>query len=176
MPSENPIEIAAREFARLKTIADQALGQVPAEQFFVTLGEGENSIALVVKHVSGNMASRWTDFLTSDGEKPWRDRDREFEIDENDSRESLDAAWEKGWGVLLATVAGLGVADVDRAVVIRGESLTVLQAIQRQLSHYAYHVGQLVFLARHLVGADWVSLSVARGKSKQFNQNPTKYL
>lgn len=176
MATETVIESATREFKRLKRLADRALQQIPGDAFFSTLAEDDNSVAILVKHLSGNMRSRWSDFLDSDGEKPWRNRDREFEIDANDSRESLDAAWETGWRALFAALSTLGPDDLDRVVKIRGEELTVLQAIHRQLPHYAYHVGQLVFLARHFAGERWQTLSVRRGGSTEFNANPEKYL
>jgi hypothetical protein len=157
-------------------LADGALAQVPGDRFFAVLSADENSIAVLVKHVSGNMRSRWTDVLTTDGEKPWRDRDAEFEIGPGDSRDALEAAWERGWLALFEALTPLRGTDLGRTVVIRGEQLTVLQAIHRQLTHYAYHVGQIVLLARHLAGDAWKTLSIARGQSGRFNASPKSYL
>jgi hypothetical protein len=168
--------MATREFARLKVLADGALAQVPPDRYFTVLSEGGNSVATIVKHLGGNMRSRWTDFLTTDGEKPWRDRDREFELDGGDSREALQAQWEEGWRVLFAALSPLRAGDEERVIVIRGESMTVSQAIHRQLTHYAYHVGQLVFLAKHFAADEWKTLSVPRGGSKQFNAAPETYI
>lgn len=168
--------LVLREFKRLKQLGDRAIQQLPAEQFFTTLGDGDNSVALLIKHVSGNMLSRWSDFLNSDGEKPDRNRDSEFVVMPHDSREQLMTRWEEGWATLFNALSPLGPADLDRSVTIRGERLTVLQAINRQLTHYAYHVGQLVFLAKHFVGEEWVSLSIPKGKSEDFNREPRKYL
>ena len=177
MPTDTYLDEVQREFRRLKHLADGALVQLSgAESLYATLAEGDNSIAVIMKHTSGNMRSRWTDFLTSDGEKPWRDRDAEFEIGPDDTPEALDAAWERGWQVLFDALAPLGAAELGRPVVIRGEQLTVLQAINRQLPHYAYHVGQIVFLAKHLTGDAWKTLSIARGQSGSFNASPQRYL
>ncbi len=176
MSNETALETVTRECKRLKDLAERAMGQVPPDRFATALSEGGNSIAVIVKHMSGNMRSRWTEFLTSDGEKPWRDRDREFEIDQDDTREALLARWEEGWRALFATLAGLGPDDLGRTVTIRREPMTVSQAIHRQLTHYAYHVGQIVVLAKHLAGGDWKTLSVARGESARFNDAPDTYL
>lgn len=173
---ENYIQIVGREFKRLKGLADAALAQVDAEQFFAIPTDGDNSAAIIVKHVGGNMISRWSDFLTSDGEKPGRDRDTEFMILPGESRERLSASWEQGWSILFAALEPLSPADLNRIVTIRGEPLTVLQAINRQLTHYAYHVGQIVYVAKHLRGASWRSLSIPVGRSKQFNRDPAKYV
>jgi hypothetical protein len=176
MPSESRFDTAEREFGRLKRLADGALEQVPRDRYFEALVEDGNSIAILVKHLGGNLRSRWADFLASDGEKPWRDRDAEFEIGPDDSRESLEERWEEGWMLLFDALRGLGSDDEERPVSIRGETLTAYQAVQRQLTHYAYHVGQIVFLARTFAGGDWRSLSVPRGESKRFNAAPDPYL
>jgi uncharacterized damage-inducible protein DinB len=176
MTAERHAETAAREFRKLKALADRALARVPDDRYFTVPSEGANSLALLVKHMSGNMRSRWTEFLTSDGEKPWRDRDGEFEIGPDDTRAALSARWEEGWRLLFAALEGLGADDESRSVTIRGESLTVTQAIVRQLSHYAYHTGQIVYLAKQFAGRDWESLSVPRGGSKRFNEHPDPYL
>jgi hypothetical protein len=156
------IETTRSELERLKRIGEQALAQVPDNAFFTELSDVDNSLAIVVKHLAGNMRSRWRDFLTTDGEKPDRNRDSEFVIGPNDSRERLMEAWEGGWGMLFAALAELDDGDAGRTVTVRGKELTVLQAVSRQLVHYAYHVGQMVYLARHFAGADWQTLSLPR--------------
>jgi len=175
-PQENYIQLAAREFRRTKTLADGAMAQITSEQFFATPSEGDNSIAIIVKHVGGNLLSRWTDFLTSDGEKPGRNRDTEFEITADDTQQSLMQQWESGWTALCSALEPLNDADLERTITIRGEPLTVLQAINRQLTHYSYHVGQIVYVAKHYAGDSWRTLSVAKGKSKEFNAKPAKYI
>jgi hypothetical protein len=173
---ENYIQLVVREFKRLKSLGDGAISQVSAEQFFAVPGPGDNSIAVIVKHVGGNLVSRWTDFLTTDGEKPGRDRDTEFQVLADDTQEHLLGVWEKGWGALFSALEPLADADLDRTITIRGEPLTVLQAINRQLAHYAYHVGQIVYVAKHHAGKSWRSLSIPVGASAQFNRNPAKYV
>lgn len=170
------LELASRELRRTKDLAEKAIAQVDDAAFFAVLGEDENSIAIIVKHVAGNLRSRFRDFLTTDGEKPDRNRDSEFVIEPGDSREALLAAWEAGWGTLFDALAPLSAEDLARTVTIRGEPLTVLQAIGRQMTHYAYHVGQIVLLARHFAGGGWKSLSIPRGQSAAFNQRPASYL
>jgi hypothetical protein len=159
---------AVREFRKAKGLADRALAQVEDADLFRTLDPESNSIAVVLKHLSGNMRSRWRDFLTSDGEKPDRDRDAEFEIDAADTRPALLERWEEGWTRLFEALAALSPRDLQREVAIRREPHTVMQAIQRQLTHYAYHVGQIVLLARHFAGPRWKSLSIPKGRSRQF--------
>src|SRR4051812_9221850 len=176
MPAEDYIALVLREFTQLKRLADRAIAQLPAEALFAKPGPLDNSVAIIMKHVGGNMRSRWQDFLTSDGEKPDRNRDLEFTLVPEDSREKIFALWENGWATLFRELKPLGAPDLDRLVKIRGEPITVLQAINRQLTHYAYHVGQIVYLAKHLVGAPWESLSIPVGKSAQFNQAPAKYI
>jgi hypothetical protein len=176
MNKENYVQLVAREFKRLKALGDGAISQVSSEHFFAIPAPGDNSIAVIVKHVGGNLISRWTDFLTSDGEKPGRDRDTEFQILADDTRERLLANWEKGWGALFSALEPLSDADLNRTITIRGEPLTVLQAINRQLTHYAYHVGQIVFVAKHYAGKSWRSLSIPVGASVEFNRNPVKYV
>jgi Protein of unknown function (DUF1572) len=163
------LEDARRQFHGQKKLAEKALAQVSDAEFFRVLDSEDNSIALVVKHVAGNLRSRWTDFLTSDGEKPDRHRDSEFEKESRDSRESLMERWEAGWRDLFENVDPLAAGDLERVVSIRGERHTVVKAINRQLTHYAYHVGQIVFLAKHFAGERWESLSIPRGKSEEFN-------
>ena len=160
---------AILQFRKYKKLAEGALAQVADGDFFRTLDPEENSVALVVKHMAGNMGSRWTSFLTSDGEKAGRNRDEEFEVRETDTRESLTAAWEAGWAKLFDALAGLQAGDLLREIPIRGESHSVIQAVHRQLTHYAYHVGQIVFLARHFAGPRWKSLSIPKGLSGEFD-------
>ena len=169
-------QLAVRELHRLKSLADKAMAQVDDAGFATVLGSDENSIAIVVKHMAGNMRSRFRDFLTTDGEKPDRNRDGEFEIGDADSRAALQQAWEDGWRIVFAAVEPLTEEDLARTVTIRGEAMTALQAVTRQLTHYAYHVGQIVMLARHHAGDRWTSLSIPRGGSAAFNQAPAAYL
>ena len=152
------------ELRRLKTEADKAMAQVDAQQFFSLIDPDANSIALIVKHVAGNMRSRWTDFLTTDGEKPNRNRDSEFEREEADTRERILVRWEEGWTLVFDTISALHPQDLGQTVVIRGEPHTVLQAISRQLCHYATHVGQIVLLAKHFAGPQWRTLSIPKTK------------
>ena len=139
------------------------------EKFFETIDGESNSIAIIVKHLAGNMRSRWTDFLTSDGEKPDRHRDQEFLILDGDTRASLEKCLEDGWKLFFDAVGPLQDSDLQRTVTIRGEEHTVSQALCRQIAHYSYHVGQIVTLARHLRGSEWKTLSIAKGKSEEFN-------
>jgi hypothetical protein len=154
-------------FQSQKKTAEKALVQINDETFFHKPGEFSNSIAAIVKHVGGNLASRWTEFLTTDGEKPWRNRDTEFEIGPEDTREKLLGIWEKGWSALTGTLAGLREEDFAKKVRIRGEELTVSQAVNRSLTHTAYHVGQIVYLARLLTKGDWKWITIPPGQSKQ---------
>lgn len=170
------ISVVIQEFEGMKRLADKAIAQLSPERFFAKPADTDNSIAILVKHVSGNMRSRWTDFLASDGEKLDRKRDAEFVILPEDTREGLLASWEESWGLLFAALKPLQSMDLARSVRIRGEPLSVLQAINRQHTHYAYHVGQIVYLAKYFVGAQWNSLSIPVGQSEQFNRAPTKYL
>lgn len=152
-----------------KKLADRAIAQVSDEQLLAAIDPESNSIAVVMKHVAGNMRSRWTDFLTADGEKPDRHRDQEFELAGSDTRESLLERWEDGWRLTLETIDALGWQDLEKTVTIRGEPHTVVEAINRQVAHYAYHVGQIVFLARHFAGTAWQSLSIPKGQSEAYN-------
>lgn len=160
---------AALQLRKLKGLADRAVAQTRDEDFFRTLDPESNSIALIMKHVSGNMRSRWTGFLTSDGEKPDRDRDSEFVVAAGDTKSAILERWETAWALLFAAVTPLTTTDLGRTVTIRGEAHTVLQAINRQLTHYASHVGQIMLLAKHFAGPAWRSLSIPRGKSKEFD-------
>ena len=163
------VEDSLAIFRQCKALADRAMAQVTDTQLFLTLDEEANSIAIVAQHMAGNMLSRWTDFLTSDGEKPSRNRDSEF-IDPPDTRAGLLAMWESGWACLFTALEPLTDADLGRTVLIRGEAHSVMQAINRQIAHYAQHVGQIVLLAKHYAGGKWQSLSVPRNKSAEFNR------
>jgi len=147
-----------------KKMAEGAIQQVTDEQLFATLDEEMNSIAIIVKHMTGNMRSRWTDFLTSDGEKPDRNRDMEF-VEPSATREELLARWNEGWDSVFHALDPLTDSDLERKVTIRGEPHSVMQAINRQIAHYAYHCGQIVFLAKHFKANEWKSLSVPRNRS-----------
>jgi hypothetical protein len=160
---------ALKIFRSNKQLAERAIAQLADDELFVAIDAEANSVAVIVRHLAGNMRSRWTDFLTSDGEKPDRDRDSEFVLDERTSREDVLRWWEEGWRVVFAAVEPLRPEDLLRRVPIRGEPHTVVEAINRQLSHYAQHVGQIVFLAKHLKSSDWQTLSIARGQSGKFN-------
>lgn len=161
------VEDSLSLFRYYKSLADRAMAQVSDEQLGIALDQEMNSIAVNVKHMAGNMRSRWTDFLTTDGEKPDRNRDSEFEAPPV-SRAELMELWEAGWDLVFKAIEPLTEADLARRVTIRGEAHSVLQAINRQLTHYAYHCGQIVLLAKHFQAANWKSLSVPRGKSGEF--------
>lgn len=156
-------------FRYYKQLAEKAMGQVREDQLFAVLDGEMNSVAVIVKHMAGNMRSRWTDFLTSDGEKPDRDRDSEF-ADPPVSREALLAMWEAGWQRVFEALEPLLERDLQRTVTIRGEAHSVMQAINRQVAHYSYHCGQIVLLAKHFAGAEWKTLTVPRKQSAEFNQ------
>jgi hypothetical protein len=167
--AEHYLQDAVRVFRGQKRLADGAAAQVSDEEFFRAIDAESNSIALIMKHMAGNMRSRWTDFLTSDGEKPDRHRDSEFVV-EGEDRAAIMERWEAGWRTLFDALESLKPEDIDRAVTIRGEPHTVVEAVNRQLSHYGQHTGQIVFLAKHLKSSDWKTLSIARGKSQDFNR------
>jgi uncharacterized protein DUF1572 len=152
-----------------KKLAEGAIAQVSDSELYIVLDPEMNSIALIVKHMSGNMCSRWTDFLTTDGEKPTRNRDIEFE-DPPATRAELMAMWEFGWSCLCGALEPLTDADLSRTITIRGEAHSVMQAINRQVAHYPYHCGQIVLLAKHFRSSQWQSLSVPRNKSEEFNR------
>ena len=156
-------------FRHYKKLAEGAMAQVTDEQLNVALDDEMNSIAVTVKHMAGNMRSRWTNFLTTDGEKPDRNRDTEF-VDPPATREALMSIWEEGWRRVISAVEPLVEADLSRTVTIRGEQHSVMQAINRQIAHYAYHCGQIVLLAKHLQHDNWKSLSVPRNKSAEYNR------
>lgn len=163
------IEDSLSLFRQYKKLAEGAMAQVTDRELAIVLDPEMNSIALIVKHMAGNMRSRWTDFLTSDGEKPDRHRDSEF-IDAPRDRVALMELWESGWGHVFAAIEPLSDADLSRTITIRGEAHSVMQAINRQIAHYAYHCGQIVMLAKHFRSSEWKTLSVARGKSEEINR------
>jgi hypothetical protein len=163
------IEDALAVFRQYKLLGERAMAQVSDAQLFASLDEESNSIAIIVKHITGNMRSRWTDFLTTDGEKPDRNRDCEF-VDPPATREALLSEWEDGWARVFGAIEPLTDEDLARVVTIRGEAHSVMQAINRQLAHYPQHVGQIVLLAKHYAGEQWQTLSVARNKSGEFNR------
>jgi hypothetical protein len=169
-PDSEYLADALRELRRLKKLAERAIEQVSDDELFRQIDLEANSIATIVKHMSGNMRSRFTDFLTADGEKPDRNRDAEFVIEPGTTRENVLVAWESGWHGVLRTLEPLAADDLGRDVFIRGERHSVLQAINRQVVHYAYHIGQIVLLAKHFRSTAWKSLSIPRGQSEQFNQ------
>src|ERR1700694_5412831 len=156
-------------FRYYKKRGERAMAQCPEEALFTTLDTESNSIAIIVKHMAGNMRSRWTDFLTTDGEKPDRNRDAEFETPPQ-TRAGLVALWEAGWRICFDALEPLSEEDLTRTVTIRTEPHSVMQAINRQIGHYAHHVGQIVFLAKHFAGANWQTLSVPKRKSADFNR------
>lgn len=167
--STSYIEDSISLFHYYKKLGEGAIEQVTDEQLFATLDPEMNSIAIIVKHIAGNMRSRWTNFLTSDGEKPDRHRDTEFEQPPAE-RAELMRVWNEGWSRLFEALEPLSDSDIERSVSIRGEPHSVMQAINRQIAHYSYHVGQIVFLAKHLNASGWKSLSVPRNKSAEFNR------
>ena len=161
---------ATKRLKYYKDLGDKAMAQIDPDGLFYSPGEESNSIAVVVQHMHGNMMSRWTNFLTEDGEKPWRQRDKEFE-NLPATREAILEIWEEGWQCLFGALNALKPSDLGKTVTIRQEPLTVIDAINRQLAHYPYHVGQIVYLARMLKKQEWKSLSIPRGQSEQYNQS-----
>jgi hypothetical protein len=170
MQSDRYLKDVIGQFEKLKDLADKALAQVSDDDYFKLISEVSNSLGIIVKHMAGNMRSRWRDFLTTDGEKPDRNRDSEFIIEEGETRGTIMKNWENGWGYLFETLKRLEPDDLDRTVYIRSEPHTVMEAVHRQLTHYAYHIGQIVYLARHFAGGKWQTLSVPRGDSEAFNE------
>ena len=163
------LEDALRTFREYKKLAEGAFAQTSDEDFFRTIDNESNSIAVIIKHIAGNMLSRWTDFLTTDGEKPERNRDMEFVMLPDTTKDEMLAYWEKGWKCTFAAIEPLTPDDLMRTVRIRGEDHTVVQAINRQIAHYANHIGQIVYLANHFKSSEWQSLSVPKNKSAEFN-------
>jgi hypothetical protein len=160
------------EYRRYRALGDEAMAQLDPEQLHARLGASDNSIATIVTHMAGNLRSRFTDFLSSDGEKPWRDRDREF-VPGEPSRDELLRAWNEGWTTLFDSLARLSDADLERTVTIRALPLTVLDALHRSLAHASYHVGQIVYVAKSLRGDRWRYLSIPPGQSEAYRLNPT---
>lgn len=172
--STNYIAISVAIFRQYKLLAENALEQVSHEEYFFQPDAESNSLYLLIKHLSGNMQSRWTDFLTTDGEKPWRNRDSEFEMNEQPDTEQIKQLWEKGWACLFEALNNLEETNLSDTVYIRGEAHSVLEAINRQIAHYSYHVGQLVFLAKIIRQEQWKTLSIAKGQSEAYNKHINK--
>jgi Protein of unknown function (DUF1572) len=168
--SQHFLDEVRRQLRGHKRLGEGAIAQLQDAELFVELDPESNSVAILVKHLAGNMRSRFTDFLTTDGEKPDRHRDWEFELAANATRDEVMRWWEQGWGCVLAALDSLTPEALLRTVYIREEPLTVLQALNRALAHYAFHVGQIVFLAKHLRSQEWKTLSVPRGESEEFNR------
>jgi hypothetical protein len=162
------LESVKKQFFYYKTLGEKAMEQLEPEQLFVSLNEDTNSIATIVKHLSGNMLSRWTDFLNSDGEKEWRNRDAEFE-NTIKTKEELLANWNTGWDCFLDALDGLEAEQLSQIIYIRNEGHTVIEAINRQLAHYPYHIGQIIFYAKMLKNNEWTSLSIPKNKSNSYN-------
>jgi hypothetical protein len=168
------LEEAFRQMRGHKRLSEGAIAQLSDEELFRTIDPESNSVAVLMKHMAGNMRSRFTDFLATDGEKPTRHRDQEFIIDANTTRADVMHHWEAGWSVVFNTLQSLKPEDVVKTVTVRGELHTVLQAINRQIAHYAHHSGQIVFLAKHLRSRGWKTLSIPRGKSEEVNAGELK--
>jgi hypothetical protein len=168
------LDEAHRQMRGHKRLAEAAMAQLKDHELFLTLDPESNSIAIIVKHMAGNMRSRFTELLTTDGEKADRHRDQEFELLAATTRADLTTMWEEGWTRVFATIEALKPQDLMRKVAVRGEPHTVLQAINRQVAHYAYHTGQIVFMAKHLRSGKWKSLSIPRGKSEEYKTEPPK--
>ena len=171
---ETYLENLIRTYRTYKALGDKAMALMPDEHWHTELDANSNSVAVIVKHVSGNFRSRFADFLTTDGEKPDRDRDGEFEMPVRVSREEILRWWERGWATVLSAVEALKPEDLERTITIRGEPLSVMEALNRSISHAAYHVGQIVYLARHFAGPRWMSLSIPKGMSESFQAGDTK--
>lgn len=172
---EEYLKVVRKRFQSVKELGNKTMNQLAEEHIHWRANKESNSIAVIVKHLSGNMLSRWTDFLTTDGEKPTRNRDQEFE-DTIRSMQELKEVWESGWSVLFQALDGLDGADLLKTILIRGESHTVLDAIERQLAHYAYHIGQIVYIGKQIKAADWETLSIPKGKSEVYlEQMKRKY-
>lgn len=168
--SEDFLRSANRQFLYYKTLGEKAIDQLEPEQLFVSLNDDTNSIATIVKHLHGNMLSRWTDFLTTDGEKEWRNRDGEFEsLKQEQTKDTILKQWSQGWECLFNTLNSLKLEDLDKIIYIRNEGHSVLEAINRQLAHYPYHIGQIVFFAKILKKTEWTSLSIPKNKSNNYN-------
>ena len=168
--AQHYLEDAIASYRAYKKLADKALAQLTDDEFFVTLDQESNSVAVIMKHIAGNMFSRWTEFLNTDGEKPDRNRDMEFVIEPETIKAEVMDYWERGWQRTFETLESLKSEDLMRTVTIRGEAHTVVQALNRQLAHYPYHIGQIVFLAKHFRSSEWRSLSIPKNKSAEFNK------
>jgi len=168
--AEGFLQQAFKRLEGYKQMADKAIAQLSSEQLFKQTAAGSNSIAVIMRHMSGNMESRWTNFLTEDGEKPWRNRDEEFNPPTEDLQ-SLLMGWDKGWTCLLGTLKRLSAEDLEKTIQIRGETHTVYEAIIRQLMHYSSHVGQIIYVAKWQKGAAWQPLTIARNQSQAFNES-----
>lgn len=166
--TESYLESVKKQFLYYKMLGEKAMDQLEPNQLFVSINEDTNSITTIIKHISGNMLSRWTDFLTTDGEKEWRNRDAEFENDLQSKEEVLEA-WNKGWDCFLDALNNLKADQLSDIIYIRNEGHTVIEAINRQLAHYPYHIGQIVFYAKQLKNSSWDSLSIPRNKSGNYN-------
>lgn len=167
------LKIIQERFKSVKSLGDKTIHQLSNDNIHWALNDSSNNVAVIVKHVSGNMILRWSDFLTSDGEKPDRNRDQEF-LDTLSTKQELLISWEKGWAILFNSLSNLKPQDLLTTVYIRGEGHTVLEAIERQLAHYAYHIGQLVFIGKQLKGDTWESLSIPKGQSEVYLQQMLK--
>lgn len=165
-------EVGLRDILKLfryyKSLSEKAIAQVPEDKFFVAENDESNSVAVLVKHMAGNLRSRWRDFLTTDGEKDDRFRDGEFITDSEETRESLMTAWERGWTIAFESIENLGADDLLKTITIRSEPHTVIEALNRALTHAAYHAGQFALLAKQYAGSDWTTLSIAKGKSEEY--------
>ena len=162
------IQSAIKQFQYYKSLGEKSFDQLKDEDLFWQFNEQSNSIAIVVNHLAGNMLSRWTDFLTSDGEKPWRNRDQEFESVINSRKELLDR-WEEGWGCLFSALNSITEENMDQEGLIRNQKHSIVEAVNRQMMHYAYHIGQIVYVGRMIKGEEWQSLSIPKGGSQKFN-------
>ncbi|ASN05442.1 DUF1572 domain-containing protein [Virgibacillus necropolis] len=167
------LQVVQDRFKSVKTLGNKTICQLSEEDIHWVFNEESNSVAVIVKHLSGNMVSRWSDFLVSDGEKPYRNREQEFENNIS-SKQDLVAIWEKGWNILFETLNDLGEQDLLKKIYIRSERHTVLDAIERQMAHYAYHVGQIVYIGKQLKDGDWKTLSIPKGKSEEYLQHMEK--
>ncbi|WP_309614537.1 DUF1572 family protein [Flavobacterium sp.] len=170
MINNNYIESVKKQFLYYKTIGEKAMEQLEPEQLFISVNEDTNSIAMIIQHMSGNMLSRWTDFLTSDGEKDWRNRDIEFE-ETITNKEELMNLWNKGWDCFFGALNSLQPEQLETVIYIRNEGHTVMEAINRQLAHYPYHIGQIVFYSKMLKQSEWNSLSIPKNKSNSYNSD-----
>ena len=164
----NYLKSSIKQFEYYKMLGEKTFDQLTEEQLFIKLNEESNSIGTIVKHLSGNMLSRWTDFLTTDGEKEWRNRDAEFENDIK-SRSELNEIWNKGWKYLFESLKSITEKDFDKVIYIRNQGHNIVEAINRQLAHYPYHIGQIVFIGKILVNENWKSLSIPKGTSSNYN-------